>query len=385
MERLHFDSSVPYDAVETAIHLNRYAVVKTMCSKKRVLDIACGEGYGSNLMRQWGAASVDGLDINVGAIENAKKNFSTENVSFQVANAENLPFPDQFFDIAVSFETIEHLDNPVLFLQELKRVVKDSGVIVISCPNDPYYFGNGEVGNPYHKRKYTFWDFKEMVEGYLGSGQYQLAFAVDGFMNIPIDKSTYPEDEKKHSMMELMEFEKLDNAFTVNPDRFLNHWNCNYYIGIWGNTQALGMSSVIFGRETFREIPNDYDRIYKCWQGNLDYYHKLETAHQKLLERADIAEVSFAEGYLMLEELITENKNGRCIEIQRLETMLELSNREKACLYENLELSNREKESLYENQTRAEKYIYQLENSTSWKVTKPLRHLVDCFKHFFRR
>lgn len=339
MERLNFNSTVPYSAVEAAIHLNRYAVVKAICSGKKVLDVACGEGYGSNLIRQWSAASVDGLDIDVTAIENAKRSFQTENVRFQVANVEQLPFPDKFFDLVVSFETIEHLDNPELFLQEIKRVVTDSGVVVISCPNDPYYFGNDEIGNPYHKRKYTFFDFKEMAEKHLGKDvEYHLAFAVDGFMNIPFAKSTYPEDKGSYSMLEIMNSDTYKNAIRVQQDRYINHWNANYYLGIWGAPMEFSdMNSVVFCRETFREIPNDFERLYKKLQDKLNYYHQLEDGYRKLFEVAGIPAASFSKGYPILKELVDENNNKRCIEIQRLEMMLELSNKEKMCLYENQE------------------------------------------------
>ena len=80
IERLTFDGSAPYSALEAAIHLNRYLVVRGLCRGRRVLDIACGEGYGSFLMTDvWGASSVAGVDISHEAIDNARRLFMLRN------------------------------------------------------------------------------------------------------------------------------------------------------------------------------------------------------------------------------------------------------------------------------------------------------------------
>ena len=57
-ERLQFGSEMAYNAMDAAEHLARYAMLRSICVGKRVLDVACGEGYGSYLLAQWGAASV---------------------------------------------------------------------------------------------------------------------------------------------------------------------------------------------------------------------------------------------------------------------------------------------------------------------------------------
>lgn len=69
MERLNFGGMEAYNAVEACIHLNRYAMAKSFCTGKRVLDAACGEGYGSFLMKKWGASEVFGIDIDCETIK----------------------------------------------------------------------------------------------------------------------------------------------------------------------------------------------------------------------------------------------------------------------------------------------------------------------------
>lgn len=107
MERLEITAK-NYVAEELAIHMARYSFVKKLVKGKKILDLACGEGYGSFLMKKWGGESttVIGVDISKEAIEKAKTNFSLESsITFLSCNAENLPFNSEQFDLIVSFET----------------------------------------------------------------------------------------------------------------------------------------------------------------------------------------------------------------------------------------------------------------------------------------
>src|SRR5678816_4696771 len=82
MERLTFSDSTAYNGLEAAIHSARYSIVRPMCSDKRVLDVACGEGYGCHLMSAWGARHVDGVDVSAEAVEGARRLFGSDTVYF---------------------------------------------------------------------------------------------------------------------------------------------------------------------------------------------------------------------------------------------------------------------------------------------------------------
>ena len=71
-----------YNTAEAAIHLDRYLTAKQFVTGKHVLDIACGEGYGSKLMKDWGAASVVGVDISSEALQIANQMFAEEGITF---------------------------------------------------------------------------------------------------------------------------------------------------------------------------------------------------------------------------------------------------------------------------------------------------------------
>ena len=90
---------------EIAIHhLHRYAIAIDLAKGKDVLDIASGEGYGSNLLANT-AKSVTGVDISESVIEFAKKKYTRNNLSFKVGSTSNIPLENDSVDLLVSFET----------------------------------------------------------------------------------------------------------------------------------------------------------------------------------------------------------------------------------------------------------------------------------------
>lgn len=310
MERLAFGKDINYDALEASIHLNRYALARPFCEGKIVLDVACGEGYGSYLLKMWGAKQIEAVDIDSEAIEKASIMFSNENINYMCQNAEKLPYADNSFDLIVSLETIEHLDNPDKFLLELRRVIKPDGTIILSCPNDPYYYDRANTSNPFHKQKYNFFEFKEFVEQYLGSHvQYFLGFAINGFLNMPITRGTEPSSNPaKTTSNGIFEYIDCSSALCLPQDRYLNHWNCNYYVGIWGKfTKAYDISTVLFPRETFVDYKDkDYDLL-----NHLRKFNKTVKTENGIKSEK------------------TETEKNRQTEIERLKLLIDLTTRER--------------------------------------------------------
>ncbi|MCD6194417.1 MAG: methyltransferase domain-containing protein [Candidatus Aminicenantes bacterium] len=102
---------------------------------KRVLDAGCGTGIFSIIFARNGAAEVIGLDISPGSLTTArhlKDNFKLDNVHFQQADMLHLPFPDQSFDIVWAWGTVHHTLNPWQAMEELLRVLKPGGSILLA-------------------------------------------------------------------------------------------------------------------------------------------------------------------------------------------------------------------------------------------------------------
>jgi len=135
-------------------HVHRYSFALPFALDKVVLDIACGEGYGSHLMSQV-ARRITGVDIDDTTIELARKRYSGANLFFEVGSATQIPLDDHSVDLIVSFETIEHFSDHAAFWSEVKRVLRKSGTLIVSSPNSNIYNQQRDQQNPFHARELT--------------------------------------------------------------------------------------------------------------------------------------------------------------------------------------------------------------------------------------
>lgn len=153
------DNEIEYE------HIQRYYSVTDLVKGKTVLDAACGEGYGSNLLAQY-AHCVYGIDIDEETIEHAKRQYNTENISFFNASIDSLPFEDNSIDVVISFETIEHVSEELQnkFLFEIKRVLKKDGLLIMSTPNKKIYSDYRNYNNPFHIKEFYIEEFRQFLE-----------------------------------------------------------------------------------------------------------------------------------------------------------------------------------------------------------------------------
>jgi len=149
---------------ETAIHhLHRYAIAIELAKDKDVLDIASGEGYGSNLLSRT-AKKVTGVDISREAIEFSIKKYKSTNLSFIEGKADKIPLESNSIDLAVSFETIEHHDKHIEMFKELKRVLRPNGILIMSSPDKLNYSNSINHNNHFHIKELFREEFKEIVQ-----------------------------------------------------------------------------------------------------------------------------------------------------------------------------------------------------------------------------
>ncbi|MFK7883161.1 MAG: glycoside hydrolase family 99-like domain-containing protein [Phycisphaerales bacterium] len=145
-----------------AEHVHRYLFAAGLCARKDVLDIACGEGYGSALIGQV-AASVVGVDIDAQTIEQARDSYGSDSIEFETGSCQEIPYKRDSFDVVVSFETIEHIEEQENFLREIKRVLRPGGLLICSTPDTGVYKA-GQEPNPYHKREMSRDEFVKLLE-----------------------------------------------------------------------------------------------------------------------------------------------------------------------------------------------------------------------------
>jgi SAM-dependent methyltransferase len=160
------------DVVNFILHLNRYVFSLKYCVNKNVLDVACGTGYGMSLISNL-AKNLEGIDIDGNTIDRAKKkNFFNCPTKFQIKDLEKDKILGNF-DSVISFETIEHLSKPEIFLKNIKSALSDCGILVFSVPiNEPY--------NKFHKRNYDWGSIEELIKKYFSSHIEWYSQTVDG-------------------------------------------------------------------------------------------------------------------------------------------------------------------------------------------------------------
>lgn len=151
-------------------HMLRYAMVAPFVQGKRVLDISCGTGYGTQFLALQGAREVVGVDVDQTSIDFASKYYQHPNISYLQSDAHYVrSLEDASFDLIVSFETIEHLPHPRQFLLEVRRLLKPSGQLFLSCPNDhrvsPWI-------SPYHLHRFRFTEFRDLFLSLFGEAVF---------------------------------------------------------------------------------------------------------------------------------------------------------------------------------------------------------------------
>lgn len=145
-------------------HLHRYAICRDRVAGQRVLDVACGAGYGTNILAQV-AAHATGLDLDEAAIRSARRRYRRQNLKFVAADCCNMPFEDGSFDAVTANEMIEHIDDHDAFIDEVKRVLQPGGTFMVSTPNKPIY-NRYKSPNPFHVSEMDIPEFRELLESH---------------------------------------------------------------------------------------------------------------------------------------------------------------------------------------------------------------------------
>jgi 2-polyprenyl-3-methyl-5-hydroxy-6-metoxy-1,4-benzoquinol methylase len=149
-------------------HLVVYEWIRARVAGQRVVDMACGEGYGTNVLAR-SAASVVGVDANPEAHEHARLRYDGANIRFARDLVETFGEPA---DAVVFLQTIEHVRNPDEVLEHFKSLVADSAspAVYVSTPNLLTLAPEGaeKSENPWHIKEYRAQEFRALCEAHFG-------------------------------------------------------------------------------------------------------------------------------------------------------------------------------------------------------------------------
>jgi len=146
-------------------HWHRYAFARRFVTGKRVLDAACGEGYGTALLATVAADAI-GVDIDGRAIAHGRAAYGGQpRLAYDEGSVTALPLAEATVDVVVSFETIEHLvaSDQARMLDEFMRVLAPGGLLVLSSPNKRRYSDEPGYRNPFHQHELYRADLERLL------------------------------------------------------------------------------------------------------------------------------------------------------------------------------------------------------------------------------
>jgi len=152
-------------------HVARYRFAAGYVRGKRVLDIACGVGYGSRMLLAAGALRVDGVDISEDVVEYARGQYAADGLTFSCGDITTFSSEDPY-DVITCFETIEHIPDHRAALRNLLSLQPAGGTLIISSPNRLIVSPKAGMisdrpANRYHIREFTM---EELENELIGAG-----------------------------------------------------------------------------------------------------------------------------------------------------------------------------------------------------------------------
>ncbi|AFZ03540.1 methyltransferase domain-containing protein [Calothrix sp. PCC 6303] len=229
-------------------HMIRYAFVAPFIQGKRVLDVSCGSGYGTQYLALQGATQVVGVDIDQESIEFAQKFHQHPAITYIQSDAHHIQeLADASFDVVISFETVEHVERPRDFLFELKRLLKADGQAFISCPND---YRVSPWISEFHLHKFRFSEFRDLMVSIFGEtvflGQHHTLASCLFKPTITSEKFSQFEAYRDSSLSP-----KFDKYYV---EHISGIENADGYIGVVGTDISLVGNSLSISQDAFQIV-----------------------------------------------------------------------------------------------------------------------------------
>ncbi|MDY6795315.1 MAG: methyltransferase domain-containing protein [Actinomycetota bacterium] len=147
-------------------HLAVYQYILPLAEGGRVVDLGCGEGYGTNLLATRAREAV-GIDLAPEALYHARRTYRRPNLTFKYGDISSLDIEDSSFDLVCSLQVIEHLPDLERFMREILRLLEPRGTCVLSTPNRLIISPGRETPlNPFHIFEFDSRQFSEFMWNY---------------------------------------------------------------------------------------------------------------------------------------------------------------------------------------------------------------------------
>jgi len=175
MELERFSPEAAPDGELNAQHIARYDFASRYTAGKRVVDVACGTGYGSAFLRSKGALSVTGIDLSEEAIAHAAKHHAAAGITFLRGDVSLLRSVAPA-DCVVSFETIEHLGDPDTLLSPASGILGPEGLFIVSTPVRHGGSLADRPANPFHVREWNEEEFDLLLSRYFPARRFYFQY-----------------------------------------------------------------------------------------------------------------------------------------------------------------------------------------------------------------
>jgi 2-polyprenyl-3-methyl-5-hydroxy-6-metoxy-1,4-benzoquinol methylase len=174
-------------------HLSIYRFALDHCRGKRVLDAGCGTGYGSDYLRENGAASVLAIDSSQEAIRYCRRHFQTPGLQFRRMGVSDIgELAPQRFDLVFCSNTLEHVPDVASFFHAANRLLEPDGLLILAVPaivdeESRTY----DSSNPYHLNIWSPHQWRHVLGGYFANVEsYRHALSA---ANVRLDFGNSPE------------------------------------------------------------------------------------------------------------------------------------------------------------------------------------------------
>lgn len=176
--------------VQHALHKFPYEIAASLAKGHDVLDLGCNVGYGTYAVSKK-AKSVVGIDVSEKVINEAKERYQSENLLFSSFDGIKLPFGDESFDLVISLQVIEHIENCERYLLEVSRVLKRDGIFFATTPNAMLRLDIGmKPWYKFHVREYRPDELQALISPYFTSTEILGLHATSSLYSVEYDRVT---------------------------------------------------------------------------------------------------------------------------------------------------------------------------------------------------